>query len=197
MKIGKIIISILLVGIFVGLGFITGTRYKDTGKMKSNLPIVVKTVDPTQAQEIKERVVSYVMKTNTQISKRTATDIVNEAYKQPSPLVLLAIIKVESGYAPWALSKKNAKGLGQVMWFVHGKELIQAGILKEERDLFDIDTNLKACSFVWQQKLKTYNGDALKALDGYLGVRDNNYRQLVTASLFELIILTGDKKWLL
>ncbi len=116
-------------------------------------------------------VVDWVYNHSSKISKRTAKIIVEETFKKSKyPLLLLAIFARESSFNPTAVSKKGAFGLGQILVTKNQIKLLQENkIILDPRDLFDIETNIKASEFMLDQKLKVAKGDLRKALYLYVG----------------------------
>lgn len=80
-----------------------------------------------------------------------------------TPELVVALIKVESGGDPRAVSSKKAVGLMQVHYPAWGKAL---GVSYEE--LFDIDTNISAGIHILNHYLELYS-DLDKALAAYSG----------------------------
>lgn len=80
-----------------------------------------------------------------------------------------AIIRVESGGDPRAVSRKGAIGLMQVRWSVWGKELSKHNIVRSRAELFDPNANVRAGKFVLAYYLRKHNGDVRKALTAYNG----------------------------
>jgi phage tail protein X len=122
---------------------------------------------------------------HSQISQTMAEEIVNNISKSSCPLFLLSLIKTESNFNPTAVSSKGAMGLGQIMP-LHKKALIEAGILKEMRDVFDISTAVKATEFIWRLKIAQANGDINRALALYLGGNDRRYVNQILKDYFQL-----------
>jgi soluble lytic murein transglycosylase-like protein len=75
-----------------------------------------------------------------------------------------ALIKVESGWNPRALSHAGAMGLAQIMPFNHRR----CG-LRSPRQLWDVVHNTRCGAQILAEELQTYNGDVVKALQAYNG----------------------------
>jgi soluble lytic murein transglycosylase len=97
---------------------------------------------------------------------------------------------MESNFTPTALSNKGAMGLTQVMPKYHRKNLIKAGIITTDRDLFNIGASIKAGDMILSEHLAQTNNDVTKALDKYLGGKDGVYVKRIQANLANLYILT-------
>jgi len=75
-----------------------------------------------------------------------------------------ALIKVESGWNPRALSHAGAMGLAQVMPFNHKR----CG-LRSPKQLWDVVHNTQCGAQILAEELDNYNGDVVKALQAYNG----------------------------
>lgn len=130
------------------------------------------------------QLIEWVYK-HSRISQTMAEQIVDSVVKTSYPLFLLALIKTESNFNPTAVSKKGAMGLGQIMP-QHEKLLIQAGILREMRDVFNIPVGIEATEFVWEFKISEAEGNINKALALYLGVHRKRYINQILKDYFYL-----------
>jgi hypothetical protein len=100
---------------------------------------------------------------------------------------MLAVMELESGgFCPWAVSTKDAIGLGQIHWPAHGKQLIEKKIIKERRDLFNIDSNALISSGILEDALIKSNLKVVKALESYLGGQDGKYVLHILTNFTEL-----------
>jgi len=126
---------------------------------------------------------------SSRISRDTVNVIVKEAMTTDKPLLILAIIPVESEFVPSAVSKKGAIGLMQVMFDVHKDMLIKRGIIKDKRDLFDIEPNIQAGNAILDMYLGECKGDVASALEKYLGGQDGVYLKKILSNLANLYIL--------
>lgn len=130
------------------------------------------------------QLIKWVYK-HSRISQDMAKQIVDSIAKTSYPLFLLALIKTESNFNPTAISKKGAMGLGQIMP-LHKKALIEAGILEEMRDIFNISVGVQATEFVWEFKVSKAKGNINKALALYLGARRERYINQILKDYFYL-----------
>lgn len=97
------------------------------------------------------------------------------------PELVVAMIKVESGGDPRAVSPKRAVGLMQVHYPAWGKAL---GVSYDE--LFEIDTNIGAGIQILSHYLERYE-DLGKALAAYSGApRSNRYSRKVLSTFSQL-----------
>jgi soluble lytic murein transglycosylase-like protein len=134
----------------------------------------------------------WVFLRSEKISIDTAKLIVKEAMRTERPLLILALISVESEFNPSAISRKGAIGLTQVVWYHHGKSLIEAGISREKKDLFNVDRSIRAGDFILRGFLIQSNGNVQKALELYLGGKDSAYTKRILGNLADLYVLTGE-----
>ncbi|RPI50295.1 MAG: hypothetical protein EHM49_08730 [Deltaproteobacteria bacterium] len=141
--------------------------------------------------EQKEKLSEWVYQRSEKISKKVAREIVDASYSYSNALLLLAIFEVESNFIPSAMSGKGARGLGQVHWPSHNKTLTETGICKQERDLFDVETNVKASHLILVDMLNRSDRDVIKALRLYLGGRDGAYTMRILNNYVQLSMLTG------
>lgn len=99
-----------------------------------------------------------------------------------APELVVALIMVESGGNPRAVSPKQAVGLMQIHYPVWGKVL---GISYEE--LFDIDTNIRAGVYILDRYLQRHE-DLSAALAAYSGnPRSKRYPQKVLTTFSQLV----------
>jgi len=84
-----------------------------------------------------------------------------------SPELIMAIIQVESGFNPMAISKANARGLMQVM-----PEWAPKFNLKRVSDLHDIDTGIEIGVKVLNIHIDEAKGNISKGLYYYVGKSD-------------------------
>ncbi|MDI6785095.1 MAG: lytic transglycosylase domain-containing protein [bacterium] len=180
--------TVSLLAVAVGSWLITGSIIADLQKsvlqkdkhiseLKAELEAELKNKEEMsradRANKIKKST-EWIMHHSSRISVETATEIAEEVCKYPNPILLLALIEVESGFVPSAVSKAGALGLGQVMFDIHKKMLVDLGIV-DRRDLFNVKKNIKASSAILQMYLKKNKGDVVKALHNYLGGKDGKY----------------------
>lgn len=150
-------------------------------------------LDPIKRPEIKPILIDWVYKNSIRISKQTAADIVSATLKTDHPILLLALIRVESEFNPAAVSSVGAKGLGQIRFEVHKKALATLNIT-DARDLFDIDKNIVATELILMDMLRMNKGNIVKTLDSYVGGTIVNYRMKVLSRFTEVSVLIRSKE---
>lgn len=140
------------------------------------------------------------------IPKTYLVMFLQEAKKYKNYLMIVAIIKEESGFDPFARSTAGAKGLGQIRTKIPESSksvwldtLIDAGIWQEEIDVYDYRKNIAAVDYIlkeyklkygsWRDVLFNYvNGDnkyVTKVLSNYaelsLMIQENNQGEVLDA----------------
>ena len=170
----------LVWAIFGAVFVVSWNDYKQERQAIAKEVKVMKTKEPIYNED---RLTDYVYKHSYRISKETAREIVREAMKTRCPILLLAIMQVESSYNPAAVSKAGAKGLGQIM---PDKSLKQARIVNDYRDLFNVETNIKAMDYIFKRKLVKAKGDYRRAIGYYFGRYNDKYVNKVIDAYFEL-----------
>jgi hypothetical protein len=135
-----------------------------------------------------EILIQWVYDHSARISRADCKIIVAAAMKTKRPLLIIALIQVESEFVPSIVSNKGAMGLTQVMP-IWEKHLITKGIIKERRDLFNIGPSIAAGDEIFGLGLKNCKDDVTKALEIYLGGQDGSYVKRIFANLANLYIL--------
>jgi len=136
-----------------------------------------------------EMLVSWVYKNSSKISKKTAEEIVNYTLQTNFPLMHLSIMKTESSFDPTSVSSKGASGIGQQMPKDYEKRLIEAEIIIEWRDIFNVSQGIKATEFAWNDKFQLAEGNVLEALKLYYGDNDKKYIEQILVDYHYLIYL--------
>jgi len=136
----------------------------------------------TNSHSSRAKLIQYVYRHSNKIDRSTARHIVDEVLETKHPLILLSLMKAESDYNPSAVSRKGARGIGQVMWT---KELKDKGV-RTPRDLFNIHTNVRAMEYVYDKKLKRAHGNRLKAVEYYFGAHNSKYLEKVVETYMRL-----------
>jgi hypothetical protein len=124
---------------------------------------------------------------------RLSREIVDSAIKYSekydlSPILVLAIIKTESEFYPFALSKQNAKGLMQINPSANEQMLLQEGIFKEPADIFDPERSIEAGCFLLRRFINE-SPDFNTALDKYLGAESVAYKAQIHAEMGKILLL--------
>jgi len=112
------------------------------------------------------------------VAKEVAVQVMRLTKEKGVPFSLIVgLIEVESQFKPWAISKKDARGLMQVMpWWITNKKA-NLGI-KSKGDLHDIETNIKAGIAIFKIHLGEAKNDINKGLYLYVG-KDSTYASKV------------------
>lgn len=147
----------------------------------------------------RDTMVRYILKCNYRSYLQEAeliVDSVYEAYKvyEVPPVILLALIKVESDYRPGVISEANAVGLTQVhvpTWIENDDNphnLITQGIVSSKHDLFDPSKNIMAGAYIFKRYLDEGISKALDnpvdyATTRYLGGSNNSHYQKLESAI--------------
>ena len=121
--------------------------------------------------------ISWVMENSGKaMTYETASKIVSTAYahghsQQVDPVLLIAMMKQESGFRPTAKSNHGALGLMQVMPRWHRDKL-------RGRNPYSIETSIEVGTIVIRDCLTKHNNNKAKALSCYSG-GSKNYATLV------------------
>lgn len=124
-------------------------------------------VDPN---EPKYRVIGEYLARRYRVSPEMATNIVSRAYAtgrdtKLDPLLILAVISIESSFNPVAESSMGAKGLMQVIPRFHSDKFDRLG---GEEAAFDLEANIMVGAQVLKQYMRRA-GDLADALRMYVG----------------------------
>lgn len=161
-------------------------------KVEDNNKVILSTIiTPKNEDTINKRAIMIDWATNharKTVPVKDIVFIVDEARKYKDPILILSIIDTESTFFSQAVSTKNAAGLMQIMWPVWKDELAEIGIY-EERELFDIATNIKAGNYVLNKYIEE-TGSIKKALAKYVGAK-GSYTNTVLMKYAELSIATN------
>ena len=138
---------------------------------------------------IKASLFEYVWKYSRKTSRAQTYRIIEAALKTGQPELVLAVIRHESNFNPTAVSTAGAIGLGQIMPRYHKESLIKKGFIKEERDLYEIEPNIRCTASILQDCWWKAHGNLTTALKYYYGASNPTYRKRIGETFFEL-------KWL-
>ncbi len=135
----------------------------------------------------------YVSQSSQRMYPRLSREIVQAAVKYSekydlSPILVLAVAATESEFYPFALSKKNAKGLMQINPGANQDLLIREGIFKEPADIFDPDRNIEAGCFLLRRFINQ-SSDLDAALDNYLGADSVAYKAEIHRVMGKVLLL--------
>ena len=194
-----------VIGFFVGLFltlFLMMVYYKNH-KPKPKVIVKEKVVKvPVKVPEkvvVKEKInkdlfVDWVYKNSFRCSRKQAKEIVDILLKTKYPLIFASIIKNESSFNITAYSKSGAIGLMQVLpTKQHIKQLKEANIIEEPRDLFNPEANILAGQYIFLDILKIKKNNIKEALKMYCG-GSKTYVNNVLKTLGELIIFVKGEK---
>ena len=137
----------------------------------------------TPAQESRYRALSEFVARRYRVSQGVAFDLVSHAHQvggqlQLDPLLIIAVIAIESRFNPIAESNAGAKGLMQIIPKYHGDKLGEFG---GEHAVFDPETNIEVGSQIMREYIRrTGNLNvALQMYAGALGDHEDRYTRKV------------------
>ncbi len=137
----------------------------------------------TPVEENRYRALSEYVAKRYRVSQDVAFDLVSLAYKagrelQLDPLLIIAVISVESGFNPIAESVTGAKGLMQIIPKYHGDKLEEYG---GPGAVFDPATNIQVGALILKEYIRrTGNvGIGLQMYAGALGDVEDQYTNKV------------------
>ena len=136
--------------------------------------------------EREQRVVSEFIARRYRVAEAASAEFVSTAYRTGrelslDPLLILAVMAVESRYNPVAESSMGAKGLMQVIPRYHPEKLLEHG---GEQALLDPETNIEVGAQILREYLRRY-GDTEAALQKYAGALDEPGSQYAAKVLAE------------
>jgi soluble lytic murein transglycosylase-like protein len=151
----------------------------------------------TPAQEGRIRALSDFVARRYRVSQGVAFDLVSHAHQvgaqlQLDPLLIIAVIAIESRFNPIAESNAGAKGLMQIIPKYHGDKLGEFG---GEHAVFDPETNIEVGSLILREYIRrTGNLNiALQMYAGALGDHEDRYTRKVLNERQRLQqVLTGE-----
>lgn len=149
---------------------------------------------------INEKVVNWAYKNaKSYIPKTFITMFLQEAKKYKTYLMIVAIIKEESAFDPFARSSAGAKGLGQIRTKIPESNksvwldmLIEVGIWQEEIDVYDYRKNIAAIDHILNE-YKTKYGSWRDVLFHYVN-GDKEYVTKVLSNYAELSLMLQEEE---
>ena len=141
------------------------------------------------------------------LSKNQQVQILNAIKKSSkkyniNPLVIYSLISVESSYMFWVQSPRRlvvnssgkkqydrAVGLCSICYSIWGEKLKKAKILSTKSELYEIEPNIMAGSYILKVLKKRYKGNTIKALEAYFGKSNyaKVYQRKIIAKIGSLI----------
>jgi soluble lytic murein transglycosylase-like protein len=137
----------------------------------------------TPAQESRYRALSEFVARRYRVSQGVAFDLVSHAHQvggqlQLDPLLIIAVIAIESRFNPIAESGAGAKGLMQIIPKYHGDKLGEFG---GEDAVFNPETNIEVGSQILREYIRRTGNlsVALQMYAGALGDHEDRYTRKV------------------
>jgi len=139
--------------------------------------------DLTATEENRYRALSEFVARRYRVSQEVAFDLVSHAHRvgrqlQLDPLLIIAVIAVESRFNPIAESVAGAKGLMQIIPKYHGDKLEEFG---GAQAVFDPETNIEVGSQILREYIRRTGNlsVALQMYAGALGDYEDQYTRKV------------------
>jgi len=137
----------------------------------------------TPAEEGRYRALSEYVAKRYRVSQEVAFDLVSLAHRvgtelQLDPLLIIAVISVESSFNPIAESVAGAKGLMQIIPKYHADKLQEFGGVQA---VFDPETNIQVGAQILKEYIRItgHVGSALQMYAGALSDNDDQYTNKV------------------
>jgi len=132
----------------------------------------------TPVEESRHRAVSEYVAKRYRVSREVALDLVGQAHRvgkelQLDPLLIIAVIAVESSFNPIAESVAGAKGLMQIIPKYHTEKFQAFG---GAETVFDPATNIRVGAQILKEYIR-YTGNVGIALQMYAGALGDNEDQ--------------------
>jgi hypothetical protein len=146
-------------------------------KMELEQPPVTDTAQ-MQAEEARYRALSEFVARRYRVSQDAAFDLVTLAHSagrqlQLDPLLIIAVIAIESRFNPIAESHAGAKGLMQIIPKFHGDKLEEFGGVEA---VFEPETNIQVGARILKEYMRR-TGNLSIALQMYAGALDDEQDQ--------------------
>lgn len=148
-----------------------------------------------------ETMIAYIQEHNPAISERDAKSIVSSIHKasrrfEVSPVLILAVMKIESTFAHHQVSSEKAVGLMQVhkpTWIDNPKRRKRLERHVGRSDVHDPHTNILAGTWIIRQYMdiaeRRGDADPLKsALTMYLGGKKNSYYRKTRGVMKDILV---------
>ena len=138
---------------------------------------------PMEAEEARSRALSEFVARRYRVSQDAAFDLVTLAHRagrqlQLDPLLIIAVMAIESRFNPIAESRAGAKGLMQIIPKYHGDKLEEFG---GEQAVFEPEANINVGARILKEYLRRSGnlGSALQMYAGALGDDEDQYTRKV------------------
>jgi soluble lytic murein transglycosylase-like protein len=137
-------------------------------------------------QEREQRAVAEFISRRYRVAETASAEFVSTAYRvgrevAVDPLLILAVMAVESRYNPVAESSMGAKGLMQVIPRYHPEKLLEYG---GEHALLDPEVNIQVGAQILREYMRRF-GETEAALQKYAGALDEPTAQYAVKVLAE------------
>jgi soluble lytic murein transglycosylase-like protein len=180
----RVVSALALMASLAALAFILNGQYGDwstaseavaaSSEAESSVEIPKSGAGLTQAEEARARALSEFVAKRYRVSQDVAFDLVTHAHRvgrqlQLDPLLIIAVISIESRFNPIAESVAGAKGLMQIIPKYHGDRLEEFG---GEQAVFNPEANIEVGSQILREYIRR-TGNVNIALQMYAGALDD------------------------
>ena len=150
--------------------------------------IVVQTIEKSGSTLDMICTTQYILSVNPKVPESVAEKISYEVHTQAKsipPELIIGIIEVESVFDPFAVSKKNARGLMQIL---------NGGDIKyDSSKIHNIPYNIQKGIEIFNEHLRMKKGDLKKALESYVG-GDSKYPEQVLIRLGTYLLFCSERR---
>lgn len=173
-----ILLAVLITFVIVSGHILESKQALPATKTKIIVVDVEPLAQPSFNQLYKYKLAQYI-KAHSVMPDKIALDISENVLSlSKRPELLLAIFQKESTFNYLDTGDRTkygyAAGLGQIMFSIHKDRLAKLGI-NSNRDLYDIQNNIKATDNIIAHYIKKNKGDIRRALGNYYGAHHPNY----------------------
>lgn len=157
------------------------------GTVSTAGPIQVASIESAgSAHEREQRAVAEFIARRYRVAEGATAGFVSSAYRAGNefsvdPLLILAVVAIESRYNPVAESSMGAKGLMQIIPKYHPEKLLEHG---GEQALLDPEVNIQVGARILREYLRRF-GETQTALQMYAGAFDEPTSQYAGKVLAE------------
>jgi soluble lytic murein transglycosylase-like protein len=163
--------------------FVGGAQRAAIAQAAAGTPDKAQPVGLSPAEESRYRAISGFVANRYRVSQAVAFDLVELSHRvgrdlQIDPLLIIAVISIESRFNPIAESVKGAKGLMQIIPKYHTEKLQEFGGVES---VFDPETNIQVGAQILKEYIRmTGNvGIALQMYAGALSDQEDQYTNKV------------------
>ena len=182
-----LVASVAALGLIIdsqyGHYLVSGSHRAAIAQAVAEAPEKAQPVTLSPAEERRYRAISEFVANRYRVSQTVAFDLVELSHRvgrdlQLDPLLIIAVISIESRFNPIAESVKGAKGLMQIIPKYHTEKLQEFGGVES---VFDPETNIQVGAQILKEYIRTTGnvGIALQMYAGALSDYEDQYTNKV------------------